>query len=243
MGKACTVEITRDLLYQLYYTENLTAKQVARHIGCRTDRVLTALNEYGFFKKACNVTKEWLIEHFVTLHQTPEEIGSLLGCDESSVRYHLRKLGITIKKRGKARVSQLNDREWLYEHYVIQNRSLHDIADLTECNITSVVHALVRLDITRDENMRGHYGQSRRRSFVGKKRQSILERDRHQCRFPDCTSTTHLELHHIIPIAQGGLDSVQNGITLCKQHHRSIASRETEYIPLFLSLLNQEPFT
>lgn len=240
MGKACTVEITRDLLYQLYYTENLTVQQVARHIGCRTDRVITALDEYGFFKKSCNVTEEWLIEHFVTLHQTVEEIGSLLGCDESSVRYHLRKFGIAIKKRGKARIPQLNDATWLNEHYVTNQLSSCKIADLLGCAESSVNHALDRFDVPRrpqpvSVQKRGHYS---RRNFSSRKRRLIMKRDEHQCQMPGCTSTSKLSVHHIIPVRERGTNVMENGVTLCDSCHFLTFGKEASYASLFQTIIS-----
>ena len=241
MGKPCPDPsiLTREFLYQAYCVEKRGILSIAREVKCRNGVIVELLNEYGFSQKSQNPTKEWLVEHYVTLQEDLGEIATQLGRTEENVRYHMRNFGIPIHKRGKPRVTFLNDREWLYDHYVTKRYSLHTIADLAHCRVSSVVRALTRLNIIRPEDVRGLTGVSRRRQFVYGNRKLILERDEQRCRYPGCGSTEHLELHHIVPIAQGGLDSVDNGITLCRKHHRSIAARETEYIPLFLSIINQ----
>ena len=46
------------------------------------------------------------------------------------------------------------------------------------------------------------------------------ERDGYRCRVAGCeTPTDRIEAHHITPLAAGGPDTVQNGVTLCHRHH------------------------
>lgn len=48
----------------------------------------------------------------------------------------------------------------------------------------------------------------------------VKERDEHRCQFEGCEATEGLEAHHIIPVSQGGQNTLDNGITLCREHHR-----------------------
>ncbi|MGA7097735.1 MAG: HNH endonuclease signature motif containing protein, partial [Acidimicrobiia bacterium] len=52
-----------------------------------------------------------------------------------------------------------------------------------------------------------------------KLRKHILSRDQ-GCTSDGCPSTYRLQIHHIIPISQGGLTVEQNLITLCWYHHQ-----------------------
>ncbi|MFZ0625294.1 MAG: HNH endonuclease signature motif containing protein, partial [Acidimicrobiia bacterium] len=52
-----------------------------------------------------------------------------------------------------------------------------------------------------------------------KLRKHILSRDQ-GCASDGCPSKHHLQIHHIIPISQGGLTLEQNLITLCWYHHQ-----------------------
>ena len=60
---------------------------------------------------------------------------------------------------------------------------------------------------------------SRRPSGRHKKqlRSRILERDHHRC--THCGATTNLELHHILPLNQGGTNHLDNLTTLCNSCH------------------------
>ena len=67
-------------------------------------------------------------------------------------------------------------------------------------------------------------------------RQGVLERDKEQCQWAGCSQKEDLEIHHIKRWA-GNLHlryNLFNGITLCKEHHRSIFGREATYEVVFL---------
>jgi len=48
---------------------------------------------------------------------------------------------------------------------------------------------------------------------------AVKARDGLRCR--DCGTDAALEAHHIVPLAAGGLDTIGNGVTLCKDCHRA----------------------
>jgi hypothetical protein len=61
-------------------------------------------------------------------------------------------------------------------------------------------------------------------------RHQVNLRDRGACRkrMPDgsnCGCRKWTDIHHIIPRAEGGLDTLENLITLCRAHHRQLHSR------------------
>ncbi len=47
-------------------------------------------------------------------------------------------------------------------------------------------------------------------------------RDRGRCTFKSCNETRWLDVHHRIPIAQGGDNSISNLTTLCSAHHKML---------------------
>jgi len=53
-------------------------------------------------------------------------------------------------------------------------------------------------------------------------RRRVLERDQYRCRIPGCRHTLDLEVHHIIPRADGGTHHPDDLITNCGAHHRAI---------------------
>ncbi|MFN0025772.1 MAG: DUF222 domain-containing protein [Acidimicrobiales bacterium] len=52
-------------------------------------------------------------------------------------------------------------------------------------------------------------------------RRALQARDR-MCRFPGCTNTGWLDAHHLIHWIHGGPTTLNNLITLCRHHHRSV---------------------
>ncbi|HWO14986.1 MAG TPA: HNH endonuclease [Polyangiaceae bacterium] len=53
-------------------------------------------------------------------------------------------------------------------------------------------------------------------------RRRVLERDQHRCQIPGCRHTLDLDVHHIVPRADGGTHDPRYLITLCGAHHRAI---------------------
>jgi hypothetical protein len=49
-------------------------------------------------------------------------------------------------------------------------------------------------------------------------RRLVLDRDR-GCRFPGCSATSHLQVHHILHWANGGSTDLDNLVALCPFHH------------------------
>lgn len=60
----------------------------------------------------------------------------------------------------------------------------------------------------------------RGRTIPGWLRRLVYHRDGNQCRFPGCSNSKWLEVHHIIPWSQGGKTDLDNLILLCGHHHR-----------------------
>ncbi len=56
-------------------------------------------------------------------------------------------------------------------------------------------------------------------------RRAVLIRDGMCCTAPDCRNRKHLELHHIVPRAEGGDHSPENLTTVCWAHHDMIHKR------------------
>ena len=80
-------------------------------------------------------------------------------------------------------------------------------------------------------------------------RQIVLDRDGHKCVISDGTCEGGLDVHHVIPRAQGGPDHPSNLITLCDKHHAarhptlqvSLARRAIESMGLRLAKLLSRP--
>lgn len=57
-----------------------------------------------------------------------------------------------------------------------------------------------------------------------KQKMRVLVRDNFCCQAPGCriNRLSKLTVHHIIPRSQGGLDNLDNLITLCYDHHEAL---------------------
>ena len=63
-------------------------------------------------------------------------------------------------------------------------------------------------------------------------RKQIYARDKYTCQWPNCKNTKHLEAHHILKWNDypGLRYNTDNGITLCRTHHRMVTGKEEYYI-------------
>ena len=70
-------------------------------------------------------------------------------------------------------------------------------------------------------------------------RQQVYKRDNFTCRWPNCQNNKKLNAHHIKTWANypGLRFNVNNGITLCKYHHKLIHGMEEIYEAIFLKIL------
>ncbi|MGE0550275.1 MAG: HNH endonuclease [Kofleriaceae bacterium] len=50
-------------------------------------------------------------------------------------------------------------------------------------------------------------------------RRLVWRRDHGRCVMPGCRSAAHLDLHHIVPRAQGGTHKPENIVLICGSHH------------------------
>ena len=60
-------------------------------------------------------------------------------------------------------------------------------------------------------------------------RAAALERDGYRCRFPDCGlrgGRPALEMAHLVQSSQGGPDTLENVVMLCKAHHDWLDNRQ-----------------
>ena len=67
-------------------------------------------------------------------------------------------------------------------------------------------------------------------------RREVLVRDRHRCQNKGCTHTGHLEVHHLVPRAQGGSNQAENLITLCSGCHQLLHEGKVVLDSLHLSM-------
>lgn len=70
-------------------------------------------------------------------------------------------------------------------------------------------------------------------------RLSVYKRDNFKCQWPGCYFKSKLNAHHIKKWAENpGLRfNINNGITLCKIHHKMVTGTESYYEAVFLKIV------
>lgn len=70
-------------------------------------------------------------------------------------------------------------------------------------------------------------------------RNDVRKRDRGICQWPGCKACKKLQVHHIKRwVDSVGLRyNIENGITLCKDHHKYIEGNEAAYEAVFLKII------
>jgi len=73
-------------------------------------------------------------------------------------------------------------------------------------------------------------------------RKKVYTRDNHSCQWPGCNKKTGLNAHHIKTWANYPALRfvVDNGITLCKLHHKLIKGMEEIYEGVFYKIVAQK---
>lgn len=73
-------------------------------------------------------------------------------------------------------------------------------------------------------------------------RKKVRARDEHKCQFPNCTSRKNLQVHHILKWQDypGLRFHPQNGITLCRLHHKMITGNEEHYVKLLGDIVRRK---
>lgn len=71
-------------------------------------------------------------------------------------------------------------------------------------------------------------------------RNTIKKLDEHTCQWPGCNMKKNLQVHHIKKWSEfpGLRYHPNNGITLCKNHHRFIKNNEDCYAETFFKIIS-----
>lgn len=70
-------------------------------------------------------------------------------------------------------------------------------------------------------------------------RKMVYERDSYTCQWPKCNGKKYLNAHHIMRWADypGLRFNINNGITLCRRHHKFIHNNEDGYAPMLFKIV------
>lgn len=73
-------------------------------------------------------------------------------------------------------------------------------------------------------------------------RNAVIKRDNGKCQYPGCRRKKGVQIHHIIRWADcyDLRYSINNGICLCRTHHKKITGNETIYSDLFITIVKSK---
>jgi len=89
----------------------------------------------------------WMRQRYIEEGKTQPQIAAELGCSINSVNAAMKRLGI--KTGFRSRIPELGDADWLWDQYVVQERSMPEIAAAINCSVMAVQKAIVRAGIPR----------------------------------------------------------------------------------------------
>ena len=99
----------------------------------------------------------WLYEKYWGEDLGSQRIAKIIGCSKPTVRASLKRLNIPTRKPNE-QIKQLQDKEWLYKKYSIEELNCTEIGEIVGCYPSTVYRALRRHNLTtrdRSEAQRG----------------------------------------------------------------------------------------
>lgn len=154
----------RDWLYQKYWEEGLSTREIEEEVGCAHGIVRDHMKKLKIPRRAredtCGIAIKysvlydvrWLREQYVDKELDSCDIAVIVGCSPATVLYALENAGIARRStsfyhtssfhRKQRRHHRLYDKEWMIQKYVTDGRNQTEIASLLGCNSSSVAPAL-----------------------------------------------------------------------------------------------------
>lgn len=204
----------KDLLYQEYIENGKTVKQLALEYEVKISFVKDLLWMYeikkpgsGRFKKKKQLSADSVIVALYTeKKKTIKEVSDATGDSIWTVRECLRRNNVKVRTGAERLVKG------------------HPLLGTSASFETRKKQSIAKLKIA-EEDWLG-FSPHRKRPGAKRWRKEVLTRDHYICKF--CSSKENLEAHHIIPVSinENSVASLSNGITLCKECHKSIRRKE-----------------
>ncbi len=208
------MEIEADQLQQLYFTEQLSLREIAKRLEVSPNTVRRRMLKFGIKLRSKNTepdwwqNEKWLRKKYVKEGLSTVKIADLVGANSRTVNYTLEKFGIKRRSAG----GQLKGKKMS-----------------ASSRLKMSIAGKGKRRGAKNPNWKGGKISDdvrERRSFIAKKWRSIvLERDKRQCQ--TCGSKEHLHVHHIKSFKKNPERrwDINNGITVCVFCHEKIHSR------------------
>ncbi|MHB8449985.1 MAG: hypothetical protein ACYDAQ_05995 [Mycobacteriales bacterium] len=149
----------RGWLRERYLDQNASVEAIAREVGRSQAAVRRALHRAGIrrHRRASRLQTpqlhdpSWLAARYLAEGTSQRHLAAALGCSVGTLRAALRRAGLPTTRAGShpARLSRLNQREWLEAQYVTERKTDQEIAAGLGCHPATVARALRRAGIAR----------------------------------------------------------------------------------------------
>ncbi len=154
----------KELLLKKYNDNFESAESIARELNCTGATVLKHLRKFGivtrsgseaFIKKESFILLnniEWMYEQYVIRRRTTYDISRELNVSDTMVGRQLKLLEIQVRNGSDAflnpfALKHLRDSEWLFDQYIIKNKTAKEIAKELSCCYSTIIDYLNKYDI------------------------------------------------------------------------------------------------
>lgn len=105
--------------------------------------------------------RDWLYRQYVEEQRSLPEMADIVGCSTTAVFAALQRNGIPVRDRAEAgglqvQYPQLRDRDWLWQHYVVEDLPASTIAELVGCSVALVQYVITNTLRGQEHTRRGH---------------------------------------------------------------------------------------
>lgn len=151
MAQRLPVLADRELLDRLYRIEHRSVRAVARELGCSRNAVRAALERHGIAIFPVNrgrplqlEDRHWLHDAYHRERRSAQSIAEELGCSAGMVLAALHRLDIVTRPNRPRPSPRLADKEFLWQRYWGEQRSIVSIGAELACSPGAVRAALFR---------------------------------------------------------------------------------------------------
>jgi len=232
-------KLDKDTLYQMYVVEQRSCPEIGKILGVCHTTVARYLKNYGFSVKKrqpsyrrASLDKDELYRMHILEEKSTSQIAEILGVDRTTVGNYLKKYGIKTTHK-KLSLRKNIDKDKLYNFYVVEKKSIGEIAKIFNVASNVIRNRLkelnivirpsgeaIRLKYADRKNITSENGIARGRIEYYNWRKKCLKRDNFTCQI--CGKHGgKLHVHHINNFSEFKelRYKTKNGITLCKECH------------------------
>jgi Trp operon repressor len=162
------IDIDRDWLVNQYVDNNRSESDISKELNCSYVTITKNLREYGIEirspsieSRIYNIDPDWLRTEYETNLKSCREISEEIGCTIGTIELRLKRYNIKIRPTGIARTRYKLSKEFLYNEYIIKEKSTREIANDVGCSNSIILRDIKAYDIpvrTNSESQRGEKG-------------------------------------------------------------------------------------